>query len=182
MLFNKYLIKAILLAPIFATPSFVSANNFNYNHLEFGYHTNPNAMGAAARLAFHENAHIVGLFSTQWEGDWFSGVGVGFNGPINDFVDVTGDLVLNYLREPGEEDHDTGELANTINLGVRAWIQPNVEVNLTVGRFFLDQDDSFSEVKLGARLYSNDAFSLGVVWAPVSYFDDSVVFSVRYEF
>ncbi|WP_434361471.1 hypothetical protein NF212_23995 [Parasalinivibrio latis] len=179
---NKYLIKSGVLASTLLMPSFVFANNFNYNHLEFAYQTNPNAMGAVARLALHENAHVLGHVSTQWEGDWFSGVGVGFNGPINGFVDVTGDLTLNYLREPGAKDHDTGELANTINIGVRAWIQPNVELNFTVGRFFLDKDDSYGEVKFGARLYSNETFSLGIQWAPVSYFDDSVTFSVRYEF
>ncbi|MGF1766956.1 hypothetical protein L4D06_06170 [Enterovibrio makurazakiensis] len=158
------------------------ATNFNYNNLEIGFTGNPSGLGATGQLAFMDGAHFVVSGSSQFEGDWIASGGAGFHAPINGFVDVHGDARIYSVKFPEDDKHDFGELAYGVNVGVRAWILPQIEANLLVGQVAFDSDDTRSVVELGGRFHSTDLLSIGLNYRANGLYKEQFYFNVRFEF
>lgn len=156
------------------------ATNFDYNHIQVNVLGNPSGLGGVARFAFTEGAHFVVKGNTQFEGDWYTSGGVGFHAPVNEFVDMYGELEGAWLKRPEYDKRDAGDLATVIGGGMRAWIAPPFEANLYVGSIIFDQDDSTSLVEIGGRFHSTEALSLGATWRANGLEQNRLIFSVRY--
>nr|WP_269808724.1 hypothetical protein [Enterovibrio nigricans] len=68
------------------------------------------------------------------------------------------------MKFPEDEKHDFGELAYGVNVGIRAWVMPQIEATAIVGQVAFDSDDTRSIVELGGRFHSTDALSVGVMY------------------
>ncbi|WP_245621505.1 hypothetical protein [Enterovibrio calviensis] len=158
------------------------ATNFNYTNLEIGFTGNPSGLGATGKLVFMDGAHFVVSGSSQFEGDWIASGGAGFHAPINGFVDVHGDARVYSVKFPEDDKHDFGELAYGVNVGVRAWILPQIEANVLVGQVAFDSDDTRSVVELGGRFHSTDMLSIGASYRANGLYKEQFYFNVRFEF
>lgn len=163
---------------VVATPA--SAVNFNYTHAEFLLTANPSGMGATGRYTLFEGAHAVIGGSSQFEGDWNLHGGVGFHAPLNEFIDMYGELQAHNIKDPDDERRDTGDFATGVGIGIRAWVAPQFEANAYVGSIIFDSDNSESVVELGGRFHSTEALSLGATWRANGLEEDRMIFSVRY--
>ncbi|MEZ8140513.1 MULTISPECIES: hypothetical protein [Enterovibrio] len=158
------------------------ATNFNYTNLEIGFTGNPSGLAATGRIAFMDGAHFVVNGSSQFEGDWIASGGAGFHAPINGFVDVHGDARIYSVKFPQDDKHDFGELAYGVNVGLRAWILPQIEANAVVGQVAFDSDDTRSIVEIGGRFHSTDALSIGASYRANGLYKEQFYFNVRFEF
>ncbi|MFA0410200.1 hypothetical protein AB4505_18715, partial [Vibrio splendidus] len=113
---------------------------------------------------------------SEFESDWDAAVGMGFNGPINQFADVTGQMLLHNI-----ERNDDNHIKTEINIGLRAWLMANVEVNARLGQL-IDNDDSRSVVGIGARFHSTDQLSVGLDMRNNGTYGHQILMSARFGF
>ncbi|ODQ01767.1 MULTISPECIES: hypothetical protein [unclassified Salinivibrio] len=160
--------------------SAAGATNFNYNYLQFDVLSNPGGLGASTKFVIADGAHLVARGDSQFEGDWFSSVGAGFHAPINDFVDIYGEIEGAWLKRPEAPHYETGELTTVIGGGLRAWLAPSFEADTYIGSIIFDKDDSKSIVEFGGRFHSTETLSLGATWRANGLEENRLIFSVRY--
>ncbi|MBY7997975.1 hypothetical protein KW438_21435 [Vibrio fluvialis] len=147
-------------------PATASANNFNYNFLEVRTALSPESFGGEFSTFFTENSHFVGRADSRFEGDWDLAGGIGFNGPISQFADIYGQMLVHSVRSSKEEGKDTDTLME-LNIGTRIWLTSQVEGHVRLGR---NQDHSIFIG--GVRFHSTQQLSLNVelrnagVWGP----------------
>ncbi|WP_333912450.1 hypothetical protein [Vibrio coralliirubri] len=153
-----------------------SANNFNYNTFELRMGTSPSTFGGEVTTMFTQNSHFVARIDSEFESDWDAAVGMGFNGPISQFADVTGQMLLHNI-----ERNDDNHIKTEINLGLRAWLMANVEVNARLGQL-IDNDDTRSIVGIGARFHSTDQLSVGLDMRNNGTYGHQILMSARFGF
>ncbi|WP_299013155.1 hypothetical protein [uncultured Photobacterium sp.] len=160
----------------------VSAANFPYDYLEVRVPLSPGGLGAAVSQQFHENAHVMVEAESTFEDDWHIGGGVGFNAPVNQFTDITGQLKILSIKNRDNDDFDKsfGRLATELNFGLHAWILPQLETGASVG--VISADDDYNILSVSARLHTSDAFSMGAEWRVSGIEDHAIAVSVRYPF
>ncbi|MBY8158044.1 hypothetical protein KW508_08535 [Vibrio fluvialis] len=157
---------ASLVAIASVLPATASANNFNYNFLEVRTALSPESFGGEFSTFFTENSHFVGRADSRFEGDWDLAGGIGFNGPINQFADIYGQMLLHSIRGNGDEDHKT-ETNMEINIGTRIWLTSQIEGHARIGR-----NDDNSVFIAGLRFHSTQQMVLNAevrnagVWGP----------------
>lgn len=171
----------LLLAALLFFPATSYATNFNYTNFEIGFTSNPSSLSVKSRFAFSENAHFIFTGNSQFDGDWIASAGAGFQAPINAFFDIHGDGRLYSIKFPNQETHDFGDLAYGVNLGVRAWVLPQLEANLLIGQIAFDSSDTRSVVELGGRFHSTEAISIGATYRSNGIYKGQFYFSVRFE-
>ncbi|PSW20154.1 hypothetical protein C9I98_08840 [Photobacterium sanctipauli] len=174
----NHLNRALLVAAL-GFSSLASANNFPYSYFEARVPISPGGLGAAASMQFHPNAHAIVEFESNFDDDWRLKGGVGFHAPINQFTDVHGQAkILSYKNE--EESRSMGRLGSELNIGVSAWVLPQLETGAVVGVMHLDDDHT--KFNVYARFHAGSAFSLGAEWRIKDIEDQSMMISARYPF
>ncbi|TVU60809.1 hypothetical protein FQP88_15935 [Vibrio atlanticus] len=153
-----------------------SANNFNYNTFELRMGASPSTFGGEFTTLFTQNAHFIGRIDSGFESDWDAAAGVGFNGPIGQFADIYGQMLLHNI-----ERNDENDIKTEVNIGVKAWIIANVEVNARLGQL-IDNDNSNSIVGFGARFHSTDQLSVGVDLRNNGTYGHQILMSARFGF
>jgi len=149
-----------------ALPNAASANNFSYNFLEVRTAISPESFGGEFSSNFTENSHFIVRADTRFDHDWDVAGGIGFNGPINQFIDVYGQLMLHNIRMPKDEGGDSDTIYE-INVGTRVWLTNQLEGHVKVGR--ADESGVFIG---GIRFHSTEQLSLSAearnagVWGP----------------
>ncbi|MDD1779578.1 hypothetical protein LRP49_00090 [Enterovibrio sp. ZSDZ35] len=176
------LLTKVLMVAVGMSCTNAMATNFNYTNLEIGFTADPSGLAGTGRLAFMDGAHFVVNASSQFEGDWIISGGAGFQAPINGFVDLHGDARIYSVKFPEDDKHDFGELAYGVNVGIRAWVMPQIEVTAVVGQVAFDSDDTKSIVELGGRFHSTDALSVGVMYRANGLYKEQFYMNVRFEF
>ncbi len=180
MKIQKVGLAGLFLSFFFFSPV-LKASNFSYTNFEVGVTTNPSSFAGKTRLAFTENAYVLAEIISQFQGDWLAAFGTGFHAPINTLVDVHGDARLYSVKFPNNDKHDFGELAYSVNVGLRAWILPQIEANLLFGQIAFDANDTRSVVEFGGRFHSTDALSIGINYYANGLYKEQLYFSVRFE-
>ncbi|KJY83852.1 hypothetical protein TW81_05860 [Vibrio galatheae] len=171
--------KQIILASALALAGFslsAQANNFNYNYFEVRTAIGPEMTGAEFSTLFTENSHLILRADTQFDKDYDIAGGIGFNGPINQFADVYGQLLIHqvkYTEESGGESNTQAE----VNIGLRVWLTEQVEVTGRLGR----NDDS-SVVHAGVRFHSTQQLSLSAETRNNGLYGPQVTMSVRFQY
>lgn len=137
----------------------VSANNFPYNALDFRIGGSPATFGASYMMQFMENAHFIVRGDSKFKGDYDFAGGVGFNGPVNQFVDITGQLLIHNIKE--DSSNIIGEdILPEFNIGARVWFLDNIELHGKLG-MLMDDDENHTVWEGGARFHSTQQLVLG---------------------
>jgi hypothetical protein len=138
--------------------------------------TSPSTFGGEVTTMFTQNSHIVARIDSGFESDWDAAVGMGFNGPISQFADVTGQMLLHNI-----ERNDDNHIKTEVNIGLGAWLMANVEVNARFGQL-IDNDDTHSIVGVGARFHSTDQLSVGLDMRNNGTYGHQILMSARFGF
>jgi hypothetical protein len=150
----------------FAAPNTAMANNFSYNFLEVRTAISPESFGGEFSTHFTDNSHFILRADTRFDEDWDMAGGIGFNGPINQFMDIYGQMLLHHVNYTKEEGDDS-EFIYELNIGGRVWLTNQLEVHAKIGR--ADESGVFIG---GVRFHSTDQLSLSAearnagIWGP----------------
>lgn len=153
-------------------------SNFSYDYIEARIGASPMTFGAAYSKSVHPNAHIVARIDSEFEGDFDAAAGFGFHSPINNWADLTGSMLMRVV-EP--ESASSSDIGMELNLGIRQWLGPQLEVGGTVGYVSIDDNDDWIGSAF-ARFHSTELFSLGVEARINDFYDDQVMFTTRFKF
>lgn len=155
---TKYIKKALLLATALSS-STAMANNFPYSFFEARVGTSPGTYGVQINQQFTENSHIIAKVDTKFEGDWDVNGGIGFNGPINEFADIYGQLLLHNVKDKSS-DKIGDEMLTEINIGFRLWLMQQIEVGAQYGQLF--NSDVHKDIgSVHFRFHSTEQLAVG---------------------
>lgn len=142
------------------------ANNFSYNYFEFRVGASPSSLGGEYSLSLTDNFHAIVHLDSQFDHDSNLGAGIGFNGPVNDFIDIYGQAVGHYVDYP-DKTLDDSEALLELNVGIKLWIAEKLETEVRVGTI-----DEHSIFNAGVRFHASDQLSVGAgfvnngIWGP----------------
>lgn len=124
--------KAVFLAAsLLAVPSIASAtNNFSYNYIEARSGLSPLTMGLEGGTQIMDNLHLVGRIDSKLESDWDLAGGIGFNGPLNQFADIYGQMLIHNISEKNKSGTD---FKPELNVGLRVWLTNQMEATGRIG-------------------------------------------------
>ncbi|WP_420806553.1 hypothetical protein [Vibrio neptunius] len=171
---KKIILTSALICAGFAGAA--NANNFNYNFFEVRTAVNPEMSGVEFSTLFTDNSHFILRADTQFDKDYDLAGGIGFNGPMSQFADVYGQLLVHqtkYTKEAGGESDTVAE----VNIGVRMWLADQIEATGRIGR----NDDS-SVFHAGVRFHSTDQLSLSAETRNNGLYGPQVTMSVRFQY
>jgi hypothetical protein len=158
------------------SPSVMS--NFSYDYYEARIGISPNTYGAGFSMSVHPNAHVIGRVDSKLEGDYDLTGGLGFHAPINNWADFTGEMLVRMVDHDDSRGSDTGM---ELNLGVRQWLGPQLEVGGKVGYLSLDDNDDWLGAAY-ARFHSTELFSVAAEARFNDTYDDQIILSARFKY
>ncbi|MBE4577099.1 hypothetical protein BOO30_06245 [Vibrio navarrensis] len=173
-------LKTAMLGVCTLLPVAASANNFNYNMFEVRMGSSPGTFGAEFNTYFTENTHIIVRFDSEFSGDWDLAGGIGFNGPMGQFADIYGQMLLHNVKSDSS-DTIGDEWKTEINIGSRIWLMENIEVHGRVGQL-ISNDDTASIIGIGARFHSTQQLSIGADIRNNGIYGHQILMSVRFHF
>lgn len=156
------------------------ANNFNYNALEIRMGTSPGTFGSEFTTYFTDNTHFIVRADSEFNGDWDMAGGMGFNGPVGQFADIYGQMLVHNVKE-SSGDKVGEEWRTEVNIGTRIWLMQNVEINARLGQL-MDNDDSRTVYSIGARFHSTQQLSVGADFKNYGIYGQQIAMSVRFGF
>ncbi len=152
-------------------------SNFNYDYFDTRIGMAPLTFGAGVSKSIHPNAHFAASIDSELENDFNSKVGLGFHAPINNWADLTGLMALR-IASTETQDTDTGM---EINLGVRQWLGPQLEVGGNVGYLSIfDKDDVIGSVY--GRFHATELFSIGFEGKLNDIYGNQFMLTTRFNF
>ncbi|MDN3610315.1 hypothetical protein ACODM8_14315 [Vibrio ostreicida] len=155
-------------------------SNFSYDHLEARIGASPVTFGVAVSKSIHPNAHVIGRIDSEFEGDYDTAAGFGFHAPINNWADFTGEMLLRVVDYGGKGGKGT-DTGMELNLGVRQWLGPQLEVGGKGGYVSIDDNDDW----IGSayvRFHSTELFSVGGEVRINDFYGDQLMFTTRFKF
>ncbi|HDY7675433.1 TPA: hypothetical protein RQJ96_002855 [Vibrio vulnificus] len=153
-------------------------SNFSYDYIEARIGASPMTFGAAYSKSVHPNAHIIARIDSEFESDFDAAAGFGFHSPINNWADLTGAMLMRVV-EPAKA--SSADIGMELNLGIRQWLGPQLEVGGKVGYVSIDNDDDWIG-SVYVRFHSTELFSLGVEARINDFYDDQLMFTTRFKF
>ena len=152
-------------------------SNFSYDYVEARIGASPGTFGAGMSKSIHPNAHAVARFDSEFSGDFDTAAGVGFHAPINNWADLTGEILFRMI----DSDSISTETGMELNLGIRQWLGPQLEVGGKGG--FVSIDDNEDWIASGyVRFHATELFSLGAEARMNEFYGDQLMFSTRFKF
>ncbi|WP_415720838.1 hypothetical protein [Photobacterium ganghwense] len=158
-----------------------SMSNFSYDYAEARIGVGPLTYGAGFSKSIHPNAHILGSLDTEFDSDWDAAFGVGFHAPVNNWADVTGELKARNVKNKDEFDSSGGKTGIEVNLGVRQWLGPQLEVGGQIGHLNIDDHDKTIGSVYG-RFHATELFSIGVAGRFNDVYGDQVLVTTRFKY
>jgi hypothetical protein len=151
------------------------ANNFNYTYGELRTSIGPESTGLEVSTFLTENSHLIARVDSQFEGDYDVAGGVGFNGPISQFADIYGQLLIHYVDFPDDSSRDNRSQTE-MNIGTRIWLTDQIEATARLGR-----NGSASVFHAGVRFHSTEQLSLSAETRNNGLYGPQVTMSVRFQ-
>ncbi|PJC87771.1 hypothetical protein CSW98_01190 [Vibrio sp. HA2012] len=158
-------------------PDRTTMSNFSYDYIEARIGMNPVTFGGAYSKSIHPNAHAIVRGDSEFDQDYNLSAGLGFHAPINNWADLTGEMLGRLV----DNDDMNSEMGLELNIGVRQWLGPQLEVGGRVGYVDIDADDDIVGTVF-ARFHSTELFTLGLEGTVNGFYDDQVVFTTRFKF
>ncbi|KHT64708.1 hypothetical protein C9J03_11170 [Photobacterium gaetbulicola] len=156
-------------------------SNFSYDYAEARIGISPLTYGAGFSTSIHPNAHITGSVDTEFDSDWDAALGVGFHAPVNNWADITGEIKARSAKNKGALKSSSGKFGVEVNLGVRQWLGPQLEVGGTIGHLNIDDYEEVIGSVYG-RFHATELFSVGVTGRFNELYGDQVMLSTRFKF
>lgn len=156
------------------------ADNFSYSAFEVRVGSSPSTFGFETTTNFIENTHLVLRGDSQFSGDWDVATGIGFNGPMNQFMDVYGQMLVHNINDEGTQ-VSNNRFETEINIGTRFWIVDQIELNARLGRL-IGNDDTNSIFGVGVRFHSTSTLSLGADMRNNGVYGYQLLMSARFNF
>ncbi|MDB1123955.1 hypothetical protein [Vibrio algarum] len=151
-------------------------SNFNYDYVEARIGIDPVTFGAAYSTSIHPNAHAVVRVDSEFESDYNFAAGFGFHAPVNNWADLTGEMLVRAV----DTKKTSSDLGMEINLGLRQWIGPQLELGGKIG--YLDiNDDNDIIGSVYARFHSTELFSIGVEGKINDFYGDQLMLTTRFK-
>lgn len=173
-------LSSFLLGLALLTPLSAQANNFSYNFFEARIGTSPGTFGAQGSTIFTENSHFVAKIDTEFDGDWDIAGGIGFNGPVNQFADIYGQILLHNIKD--ESSDKIGDTTMTeVNFGFRTWLLQKIEIGAQYGQLF-DNDDAKDIGGIHVRFHSTDQMSVGLDVRFNGVYGGQMIMSARFNY
>lgn len=164
-----------LFAASFDSPSVMS--NFSYDYVEARIGASPTTFGGAISKSIHPNAHMLARVDSRFKGDFDSAAGFGFHAPINNWADLTGEMLFRFV----DGEHHSTDSGMEINAGVRQWLGPQLEVGGKVGYVSIDDDDNWVG-SVYARFHATELFAIGAEGRINDFYDDQLMLTTRFKF
>lgn len=158
-------------------PSVMS--NFSYDYYEARIGASPVTFGGGFSKSIHPNAHAIVTVDSELEGDYDLAGGVGFHAPVNNWADITGEMLIRSVKH--DKKYKNGEVGMEINIGVRQWLGPQLEIGGKIGHVSIDDNDDTIGTVYG-RFHSTELFSIGVEGRFNGTYDDHFMLSTRFKF
>ncbi|ANS85302.1 hypothetical protein RJD38_00035 [Vibrio scophthalmi] len=152
-------------------------SNFSYDYVEARIGASPGTFGAGMSKSIHPNAHAVARLDSEFSGDYDASAGLGFHAPINNWADLTGEILFRMV----DTDVTSTDTGMELNLGVRQWLGPQLEVGGKLGYVSIDDNEDW----LGAgyaRFHATELFSLGAEARFNEVYGDQIMFTTRFRF
>ncbi|MCL9782747.1 hypothetical protein M9194_15030 [Vibrio sp. S4M6] len=162
--------------------SAATMSNFSYDYVDARIGVSPVTYGAAFSRSIHPNAHVIARVDSEFDGDYDAAGGLGFHAPINNWADLTGAMLFR-MTDSGNTSNslkgtDTGM---ELNLGVRQWLGPQLEVGGKAGYTSIDEKDDWIGSIYG-RFHSTELFSIGVEARFNDFYGDQLMFTTRFNY
>ncbi len=154
-------------------------SNFSYDYMEARIGISPVTYGAAISKSIHPNAHFTAHIDTEFDRDLDLGTGVGFHAPVNNWADMFGELKLRMFND--KYNKSSGDWGMEINLGVRQWLGPQLEVSGKIGHLTIDSEDKTFGMVTG-RFHATELFSIGLEGRFNYTYDDQLMVTTRFKF
>ncbi|PMH46655.1 hypothetical protein BCU68_01065 [Vibrio sp. 10N.286.49.B3] len=169
-----------------STSSFAAPNeqnqaimsNFNYDFFEARIGAGPMTMGAALSKSIHPNAHFIARVDSEFESDFDVATGLGFHAPINNWADFTGEMLMRIVQP---EKSSSTDLGMELNLGVRQWLGPQLEIGGKAGYVSIDNSDDWIG-SVYARFHSTELFSIGAEARINDTYNEQLMLTARFKF
>lgn len=159
-------------------PNNAIMSNFSYDYVEARIGFSPSTFGAGFSKSIHPNAHAIATIDSELDGDYDLAAGLGFHAPVNNWADITGEMLLRVVDDNHNYKNDTGM---ELNLGVRQWLGPQVEVGGKVGYLSIDdKDDTLFSVY--GRFHSTELFSIGAEGRFNGLYGDQLMLTARFKY
>ncbi len=168
----------LLSAVLCLMTSLAQAASFSYNNFDVRLGAGPTTYGIAGSYQLLDNVYALGRFDSKFEGDWDLAGGVGFNGPVNPLIDVTGQFLIHNIKEKAG-DYFGDDFMPELNIGARAWLFENIEIHGKMGEL-IDSNDSHFLWEIGGRFYSTDQLVLGASAFNNGMYGNQLLMEVRF--
>lgn len=155
----------------------VVMSNFNYDYAEARIGAGPMTLGGAFSKSIHPNAHVIGKLDSKFKGDFDASAGFGFHAPVNNWADITGEMLLRTV----DDKNQSIETGMQLNLGIRQWLGPQLEVGGKGGYMSIKDKEQFTG-SVYARFHSTELFSLGIEGILNDFYGDHMMMTARFKF
>lgn len=167
----------------FAASDTSSANmsNFNYDYIDARIGFSPMTFGAGISKSIHPNAHAILSLDSEFDSDYDLSAGLGFHAPVNNWADITGEMLFKLVDDRHKFDDDPGM---EVNLGVRQWLGPQFEIGGKVGYYTINNErdtDSMFGV-LSGRFHATELFSVGLEGKINYVYGDQIMVTARFNY
>jgi len=152
-------------------------SNFSYDYAEARIGMDPVTFGAAYSKSIHPNAHAIVRLDSKFDSDYNFGGGMGFHAPINNWADLTGEMLMRVV----DGKSNSNDIGLELNLGVRQWLGPQLEVGGRIGYVEIEDDNDVVTTAF-ARFHSTELFSLGIEGKFNDFYGDQLMFTTRFKF
>ena len=156
-------------------------SNFSYDYAEARIGISPLTYGAGFSKSIHPNAHLTGHVDTEFDSDWDASLGVGFHAPVNNWADITGEIKLRNAKNKKDLNSSGGKLGMEVNLGIRQWLGPQLEVGGLIGHLNID-DHEKTMGSVYARFHATELFSIGAQGRFNDIYGDQLMLTTRFKF
>lgn len=168
--------------PTFAADdSSANMSNFNYDYIDARIGFSPMTFGAEVSKSIHPNAHAIFSLDSEFDNDYDLSAGLGFHAPINNWADITGEMLFKLVDDRHEFDNDSGM---EVNLGIRQWLGPQFEIGGQVGYYKINNHDDTDEAygSISGRFHATELFSIGLEGKLNYIYGDQVMVTARFNY
>ncbi len=161
-----------------AAENTIIASNFSYDYIEARIGASPTTYGVGFSSSIHPNAHAVATIDSKIDGDYDLAAGFGFHAPVNNWADITGEMLFRFVDNNHQYKHNAGM---EVNIGVRQWLGPQIEVGGKIGYLSIkDHDDTI--FNFYGRFHATELFSIGAEGRLNTVYGDQLMLTARFNF
>lgn len=153
-------------------------SNFNYEYIEARFGASPATIGAAISKSIHPNAYMIARVDSEFESDFDLAAGFGFNAPMNNWADLTGEMLF---RVQDKREYRRAETGMELSLGIRQWLGPQLEVGGKGGYISINDEDEWIG-SVYARFHSTELFSLGLEARINDAYKEQLMLTARFKY